>query len=162
MKDVIVFDISTDGIELLKNRIVGITTKSATEERILTYRDEKKILEEFWHYVNSFQKIAGFNSSNFDVPMLIIRSIKHKIQIPNLKDKLVDLRNIIFGGYERKGKLEDIQQLLEISFFDSRYKKMHMSLLWEANNIPKLKEFLLRDVKITWQLYEHIEGAGLI
>ena len=156
-----VFDLSTEGLEPLKHRIVGITIKTATGERIITNRDEKIVLEEFYNYLkaSNFDKIIGFNTQSFDIPMLTIRSIKHKVAMPNLKGKLIDLRNALAG--DRKGTLEDFQQLLGITFLDSRYKKMHMSLLWEAD-LPKLKEFLLRDVQITWKLYEHIQGAGLI
>ena len=160
-----VFDLSTEGLEPLKHRILGITTKTEDEERIFTQRDEKALLSEFWAYVEAkqFQRLIGFNSDNFDVPMLIVRSIKHKVEIPCIKDKLVDLRKVIIGYTEhRKGTLDDFKDLLEISFFDSRYRNMHMSLLWETEDIPKLREFLLRDVKVTWQLYEHVSGAGLI
>lgn len=157
-----IFDLATEGLEPLKHRIVGVTIKTTNEEKIITNRDEKILLEEFYKFieVNNFDKIVGFNSQSFDIPMLTIRSIKHKVTMPNLKGKLIDLRNALAG--DKKGTLEDFQQLLGITFFDSRYKKMHMSLLWEADKLPKLEEFLLRDVKITWQLYEHVKGAGLI
>lgn len=161
-----IFDLSTEGLEPLKHRIIGITTKTETEEQIFTDRDEKKMLEDFWNYVEScsFDKLIGFNSSAFDVPMLIVRSIKHKITIPNLNDRLVDLRKLIFGDEERrKGTLEDFRELLGINFSNCNYRNMHMSLLWEQRyEFTKLKEFLLRDVVITWQLYKHIEEAGLI
>ena len=48
-----VFDLSTEGLEPLKHRIVGITIKTASEERIITNRDEKKLLEEFFKFLNS-------------------------------------------------------------------------------------------------------------
>ena len=159
---VMVFDLATEGLEPLKHRIIGITIKTATEEKIITNRDEKTLLEDFYKYLktNNFDKIIGFNSESFDIPVLTIMSIKHKVTMPNLKGKMIDLRNALAG--DRKGTLEDFQQLLGITFFDSRYKKMHMSLLWEANKLPKLEEFLLRDAKVTWQLYEHVKEAGLI
>ena len=63
-----VFDLSTEGLEPLKHRIIGVTTKTETEEQIFTDRDEKKILEDFWNYVEScnFDKLIGFNSSSFE------------------------------------------------------------------------------------------------
>lgn len=162
----IAFDLSTEGLEPLKHRILGIMVITSIEELIFTNRDEKKLLEDFWAYIikNNFNKIVGFNSHNFDVPMLIIRCIKHKINIPNLKGKLIDTRKIIFGNQEnRKGSLDDFRELLGIQFTESRFNNMHLSLLWDSSyELPKLKEFLFRDAKVTWELYKNLEGVGLI
>ena len=159
-----VFDLATEGLEPVKHRIVGITTKTMLEEKIFTNRDEKKILEEFWEYVNKkkFDKIIGFNSDNFDVPMLIVRSIKHNLHITNIEDKFIDLRRVIFGTEHKKGTLQDFQNLLGIEILENGYKKMHMSLLWEAAHLSNLEEYLLQDVKITWKLYLRVREAGLV
>lgn len=156
----LVIDVSSEGLNPLKDRIVGITTKSASAERIFADRDELVILEKFWNYTTDFNRIIGFNISEFDFPMLFIRSIKHKVKIPKLK--IVDLRRVIFGDkYYAKGTLTDFQELLGIKFHDSLYKKMHMSLLWE-DDFPKVREFMMRDCKITWELFLHLNGAGLV
>lgn len=164
MNKIIVFDLATEGLEPFKHRIIGITTKTEEEERIFTERDEKKILEQFWLYITEkgFNKVVGFNSENFDIPMLIIRSIKHKIKMDeDFRKKSIDLRQLIFNGEQRKGKLEDFKELLGINFEENGYRKMHMSLLWEARHLTKLRDFLSRDVKITWCLYEYVREAGL-
>lgn len=163
MNNVIVFDLSTEGLEPLKHRIIGITTKTATEEKIFTHRDEKKVLEDFWSYINEneFEKFVGFNSNNFDIPMLIVRSIKHKVRMYNIKEKSVDLRNKIFGDEHKKGTLHNFQELLDIKYVEEGYAKMHMSLLWQAGHLKDLKEYLLRDVRITWKLYENLLEVGL-
>ncbi len=163
MKELI-FDLSTEGLEPVKHRIVGITTKTALEERIFTSRDEKKLLEDFWIYMKekNFEKIVGFNSDNFDIPMLIIRSIKHNIKTINIKGKSLDLRKVLFGEQHKKGTLQDFQNLLGITFVENGYSKMHMSLLWEVNTLKNLEENLLQDVRITWKLYLRIKEVGLI
>lgn len=159
-----IFDISSEGLEPVKHRIVGITVKTELEERIFTYRDEKKILEEFWDYVRNknFDKLIGFNSNNFDIPMLLVRSIKNKVPMTNLRNRTIDLRKVIFGNEHKKGTLEDFQNLLGIEFVDKGYAKMHMSLMWEINDLENLKECLLRDVRITWKLYLRLRGIGLL
>lgn len=164
MEKTLVFDVSSEGLDPLRHRIIGITTKTLTSERIITERDEKKLLENFWAYIrrNQFEKIVGFNSSNFDVHMLIIRSVKHKVAFADLRGKLYDLRKAIFGDEHARGTLREFQELLELNFPESRYRKLHMSLLWEAPQLTELREFLLQDVKITWKLYEHVSEAGLI
>lgn len=161
----IIIDISTEGLEPLKHRIIGITTKNHKEEKIFTHREEKTVLQQFWNYIqqNNFQKIIGFNSQYFDIPFLITRSIKYKIQIPNIGNKTQDLRIILSCGNQRqRGKLTDYKKLLDIQFPDYGYGKMHMSLLWENTNLPELKQTLLQDVKITWQLYLHLNEAGIL
>ncbi len=163
MKEV-VFDISSEGLEPIQHRIVGISVKTALEERIFTSRDEKHLLEMFWAYLRNQKcdRLIGFNSDNFDIPMLIVRSIKHKIPMIGLKDKSIDLRKVIFGDQHKKGTLEDFQHLLDIKITQNGYAKMHMSLMWEKDNMKNLQECLLNDVRITWQLYLILWRAGLI
>ncbi len=162
--NVLIFDLSTEGLEPVKHRIVGITIKTALEEKIFTHRDEKEILKQFWEYVDrkNFDKIIGFNSDNFDVPMLIVRSIKHNIHLINIRERFIDLRRIIFGEERKKGTLQDFQNLLGIEILENGYAKMHMSLLWEAAHLKNLEEYLLQDVRITWKLYLRVREAGLI
>lgn len=159
---VLAVDLSTEGKNPLKDRILGISTKSLLEEKIFANREELVILTQFLGYAKHFDKIVGFNSDEFDVPFLIVRSIKNKLTIPNLKGKLLDIRKIItVNSNYQKGTLTDFQELLEIKFSDSRYKKMHMSLLWEGD-FPSVKEFMMRDTKITWELYDYLKEAGLV
>lgn len=160
----IVFDISSEGLEPIQHRIIGISVKTALEERIFTSRNEKHLLEMFWAYLKNkqFDKLIGFNSDNFDVPFLIVRSIKHKIPILNIRDKSIDLRKILFGDQHRKGTLTDFQHLLGIEIVENGYAKMHMSLMWERDNMHNLKECLLNDVRITWKLYLILRRIGLI
>lgn len=163
--NIMAFDISSDGLDPTKNRITGITTKSDKEERVFTARDEKEILEKFWEYVKASgaTQLVGYNSSRFDIPMLVLRSIRHGLEIPHVCRNSLDLRRVIFPRCPRhKGKLSDMQELLGITFPDSKYRKMHMSILWGTDDLPELKEFLLRDVQVTWSLYEHLREAGLI
>ncbi len=165
LKQSVVFDISSEGLDPLKHRICGISVKTSQEEHIFAERDEKTILERFWSYIeqNLARKIVGFNSDNFDIPMLIIRSMKHNVSIPDIKEKTIDLRKIIFKEIEKpKGKLSDFKELLGMEFPESGFKKMHMSILWEDKSILELNQYLLRDVKITWELYERLIGVGLL
>ena len=161
-KNILVFDLSTEGLDPKKHRIIGITTKTKSEERVFAYTDEAQILQEFWNYIkyNKFNRIVGFNSHAFDVPVIILRSIKHSVQTQDIKHISVDLRELTVGNFG-KGKLSDFQVMLDIEFPESRYKKMHMSILWAVPGLQELKDFLLRDVKITWELYNYIAEGGI-
>ena len=158
----IIFDLSTEGLDPFKHRIIGITTKSKAEERIFTDRDEKKVLEDFWNYIrkNQIEKLIGFNSSNFDIPMLILRSMRHRIKTEKIQHS--DLRKIIFKNDYKKGTLKDFQNLLQIEFPNTGFAKMHMSLLWANNRIKDLEDNLLEDVRVTWLLYNNLNEVGII
>jgi len=111
---------------------------------------DKDLIEDLDSYSSSFKLLkshledVGKNSGNLE---------RKKISVDSAKG--------VFNGERMKGKLEDFQGLLDIQFPESRYAKMHMSVLWEAGDLTDLQQFLLRDVKITWKLYENMEVAGL-
>ena len=162
---VLVFDLSTEGLEPVKHRIIGITCKTASEEKIFADRNEKKILTAFWEYIKSqqFNRIVGFNSVEFDVPMLNIRSMKNHVNVVQIELIHIDMRKVIFNGREnKKGTLKEFGELLNVKLDDHGYGKMHMSLLWERPDLMNLRECLLGDVRITWALYEHAKEVQLI
>ena len=163
---VVCFDISSEGLDVLEHRIIGITAVSGQQQRIFAERDEKELIKKFWRYLEyeKFLVVVGFNSANFDLPILIVRSIKNGVEIPKLNIKWVDLRQVIFGKSEyRKGTLNDFAKMMGMVFPENSYQKMHMSLLWDEEiSLPRLREFLLRDAKITWKLYRHVKEARLI
>lgn len=161
----IVLDISTEGLDSFKHRVIGVTLKSDVEERIITDRDEKVLLEEFWNYMrmHKFDIVIGFNSDAFDIPFLLMRSIKHSVPIFNIGDKSVDLRKrLSFGQEKPRGKLSDFKELLNLQPKNYGYDKMHMSLLWEDSSLYELEVTLLDDVHTTWELYDHLKRGGLL
>jgi len=161
----IVFDLATDGLDPFKHRIIGITAKTDTDELIITDSDEKKILHQFWSLIreNGFNKMVGFNSDNFDIPMLVVRSIKNKIQCINISDKIIDLRKVVFGNIDkRRGKLIDFKDLMGMPDVISGYAKMHMTVLWGDSKSSGLRDKLLEDVRITWNLYCRVKECGLV
>ncbi len=165
MKDMVFFDIGTKGLKPFEDRIIIITLMYGDEEVIFTNRDEATILKQFWKYLrrNNFKKIVGFNSDVFDIPMLVIRSIKHRIKMMDLTGRSLDIRKVIISDRDnRKGKLQDFKKLLDIEFEPSGYYKMHASILWEDPDNKELREFLLQDVRITWTLCRRLIEVGLI
>jgi len=164
-ENVLVFDLSTEGLNPLKCRIIGITTKDSTNERIFAKRQERELLVEFWQHINNgnYTQIVGYNSDDFDLPFLIIRSLKHGVKMCPIIRNSIDLRKTVFyGNNNRRGKLVEFQELMGVNFPESRYRKLDMYLMWSTPEIHDLQEFLLRDVKITWELYQHARETGLV
>ena len=109
-----------------------------------------------------FEKIIGFNIEQYDVLLLFIRSMKYKISICDIRDKVIDTRNIYLNGQVfNKGKLSDFEKLLGITYPDSPHRKSDVQRL-NGYCSPELKDFLLRDVKSVWIMYEHARASGVL
>lgn len=162
--NVLVVDLSTEGLESAKHRIIGISVKSEKEEQIFAYRDERLLLVEFWNYLkkHKFSRIVGYNSDYFDIPFLVVRSILNGVDMLELKGVSCDVRRILFRNQKAKGKLSDFKHIVELPENKKKYSKMHMSLLWDCYDLPDLQEFLLEDVRITYALYQKVKEAGLV
>jgi DNA polymerase elongation subunit (family B) len=162
----LVYDICTTGLEPIKDRIIGITCKTKTEEVIITESDEKQIILRFLTYIQrrNIDAVVGFNNNNFDNIFLRVRALKYASPMYILRRiQFIDMRKIIFNGYEfKKGKLKDFQELFEIEYAESRYTKSDMSVLWDTPDAESLKDFLMQDVRFTWRLYLRAMEVGLI
>lgn len=161
---ILVFDLSTTGLRPLNDRILGITCKSLDEEKIFSSENEQELLERFWNYVekNGFNKLVGYCIHSFDIPMLNIRSLKYCITIPPVIKESIDLRKVLFNGMNQHGRLIEFQELLGIRFPQSHFQKRDMFLMWTNPDIYDLREYLLRDVKITWNLLMQARSAGIL
>lgn len=161
----IVFDIETDGLSPIENRIVMIGIKTEKEELIITSDNEKEIIEEFWQYLkqNNVSMLIGFNIRSFDIPFIISRTFKYGIKATNLKYKLFDLRrafNYYFNSYA-KGTLEQYSELINSG---SKYKGIKSSMipeLWKNKEVDTIRKYLLQDVRMTWEVYERFKECNL-
>lgn len=120
------------------------------------------MLYRFWAYLREGRHDAfiTFNGDEFDIPFLIIRSMKYSVPISDLSNNSVDLRKILFNGCKLKGKLSDFYSVLDIEPTKTGFTKQHMSVLWEEPQLLKLRETLLEDVKLTWELYKRYCEVG--
>ena len=142
MKMEICFDIETTGLSPIENRITMIGLKSAKEELIITSQDEKEIIVKFWGYLreNNVSLLIGFNSRGFDIPFLITRTFKYKIEAVNLKYKMLGLRRAFqyyFNSYA-KGKLENYSELINCGAKYKGIKSDKIPELWKEGKIKIL------------------------
>jgi len=161
----IVFDIETMGLDAFKDRITAIGIKTDAEELIITYNDEKRMLKEFWQYLNKTQyfRLVGFNSIGFDVPFLYLRSFKHNIEIYNVDGRSIDLRLVLSHGKSyASGTLEKYSKLIGYKTKYNGFSGKHIPLLWKHGKIKELKEYLLQDVRMTHAILKRCEGCNLL
>lgn len=77
--------------------------------------EEHNLLKYFWNRYNKADFVIGFDIKRFDLPFIIKRSWKYRLDVPNLIDKrgyfeskILDLREILAcGEWQPKGSLND-------------------------------------------------------
>lgn len=163
----IAFDLETTGLDPFKDRITAIGMVSNDENRVITDKDEKFMLERFWEYLKQFEfdgfKLIGFNNADFDNVFLNIRSMKHNVKMINLKWKTVDTRLIAFNGWKyKKGKLEQFSELIGYKPKYNGWSGKQIPLLWKHGDLDDLRNYVLQDALMTWFLYQRLKDIGLI
>lgn len=104
---------------------IGLLTEDG-EFSIIGHDEEPRLLQEFWAVCRSgtgcVNRMIGFNTHLFDLPFLIRRSFKHRVEIPAgirngryWSDEMVDLREMWqMGDRQAHGSLGSIARHLGI------------------------------------------------
>ena len=157
------FDIETDdrgkGIEIGRDRIVSIA--GVNQEGKVYYtscKDEKKILNNFYRWIEKYDVVAGWHSEGFDVPYIQARSKKLKIWYDwrqmiqlDLMQKMMEInkRNIDLIKKVRSFALQEVSNVIL-----GESKVQHDETIWElyTENPKKLKEYNIQDVMLLLKL----------
>ena len=162
----IAFDLETTGLDPFKDRIIAIGMVSSGDENVvITNKDEKIMLEQFWKYLEECGnfKLIGFNNADFDNVFLNIRSLKHNVKMINLKYKTADTRLIAFNGWKyKKGKLEQFSELIGYTPKYNGWSGKQIPLLWKHNDLDDLRNYVIQDALMTWFLYQRLKDVGLL
>ena len=164
----IIFDIETATLDPLdeKAKVICIGLKCRDGEiAVLTEETEKELLQKFWglKYFEGWFRLIGFNSSQFDIPYLLVRSFKYGIKIPDIKGKSVDLRFVLsYGNKFKSGKLDDYSSL----FLGNKFKKINdgatVTELYEKGKWDELTTYCGNDVFLTYKIYERLKQMGIL
>lgn len=167
----IIFDIETQGLEPMSDKISCISTIEVESGKIdsLSCNDEKAILTFFWNKIDNHElkKIYSYNGDSFDLPFIIKRSLINEIPIPMHYHFIqnVDLRKVVnafFTSYNKNesGKLSDWARILGIKVETESGKEMvERYYLGKFDEIQKHCE---EDVKITLALLQRCIKTGVI
>jgi len=159
----IVIDVESDGLDLLKSRLTCIAIKQGNSELVIANRSEKRMLRKFWNYLRKQENfvLVGFCIDSFDLPIIYARSMRHRIEVVDVRNKILDLRRLLSPNNRyAKGKLKDYCKLLRIGSKTGDGKKAVR--LWKEGKISELREYVLQDVRITHKLFRRVEESGLI
>lgn len=167
----IIFDIETTSLDPLEEdaRVIAIGytyTKDGTEvKEVITSGHEEIILKRFWN-IEAFKepfRLIGFNSFNFDIPYLLVRSFKYGMKVPDLRGRGIDLRFVLtYGNKFKNGKLDDYTKLA----MGERYKKINngnnVLELWKNKEIETIKEYCSHDVFLTSKIHQRLISMGIL
>ena len=160
MANEIVFDIETQNTfqeigsrdyRLLKVSLVGVY-QSATGEYRSFLEDE---LPKLWPILEQADRIIGYNSKGFDIPVLMNYYPGDLKKIPSL-----DLLEIIEQRLGFRVKLDDVAHAT-VGVGKSGHGLQAVEF-WRKGEIEKLRDYCLQDVKVTKEVYEHGLKEGYV
>ncbi|PIR04161.1 MAG: hypothetical protein COV59_03175 [Candidatus Magasanikbacteria bacterium CG11_big_fil_rev_8_21_14_0_20_39_34] len=144
----IVFDIETIG-DIRDIMSMKITVVSIYEFEHDSYRSfEEHELSELWPLLEKAERIIGYNSAHFDLPILNKYYAGDLTQIPHL-----DLLKVIKDSFGKRLKLDDVAKAtLQIQKSADGLQAMEW---FKEGKIDLIKEYCEQDVKVTKEVYEY-------
>ena len=155
--------IKNAALDALSGQILCIGYRIEREEPSVLCSDadgEAAMLRQWWKLLTDFERtprLVGFNIKPFDLPFLVKRSWKHRIQIPYWlrqgrywNDLVVDLREVWqLGDSRAHGSLAAISRHLGLG--EKSGNGAMFSELWQTNRQAAI-DYCLQDVKLTQQV----------
>ncbi|OGH58944.1 MAG: hypothetical protein A2725_04330 [Candidatus Magasanikbacteria bacterium RIFCSPHIGHO2_01_FULL_33_34] len=144
----IVFDIETVG-DIKNFSSLKPTVVSIYEYENDSYRSfNENELNLLWPILEKAERIIGYNSEHFDIPVLNKYYMGDLTSIPHL-----DLLKIIKDMSGKRYKLDDIAQAtLQIKKSADGLQAMKW---YEEGKIDEIKKYCEQDVKVTKEIYEY-------
>ena len=133
------------------------------EFRVLGSEDEAALLREFWELTRGemgrTHRMVGFNTHLFDLPFLVRRSWKHRVQVPlgirrgrYWGETMVDLRDDWqLGDRQARGSLDAIAKHLGVG--GKNGEGADFARLWQSDR-AKAVAYLRNDVELTARVAE--------
>ena len=147
----LIFDLETTGLDPFSDQIVAIGHSLRGRASVLM-NGEKEMLTRFAQVLKGVDKLIGFNITDFDIPFLLIRCMKHSIPV-----KLPEVFDLVKLSPHRK-RLEDWCRLLDIKrsyeVDGSRVLDLYLN-----KKLDFVKKHCLEDVnaaKIIWKRYKKV------
>ncbi len=158
-------------LDPLTGRVLAIGLLSERGEfRVLGEEDETTTLRLFWMAcrgeMGRVNRMVGFNTHTFDLPFLIRRSYKHRIEIPSgirrgryWAEQMVDLREEWqLGDRQARGSLDTIARYLGLGQKNGHGEDFVR--LWKEDR-KRAVEYLRNDVELTARIADVLLIAEL-
>lgn len=156
----VVFDIETKNIfadvgkhdpSLLDIALIGVYDSQTDEYN--SYLEED--LNDLWPILEKTDALVGYNSDHFDIPLL------NKYYHGNLaRIKSIDLMKTIFNTLGRRIGLDAVVQ--ETLGIKKTGNGLQAVTWWKNGEIEKVRKYCLQDVKVTKNLFNHMQKEKFI
>lgn len=156
----LILDVETTGLFPYQDRLVTIGVKDSDFEEIFHDKDEKKMMEKFWTFIQTsdYTHFVGFNI-RFDLWFLNVRSIKHELPITKLG--FIDLRQIIaIGQWNARGTLADCIGLWKS--VDKGISGSEIPALFINGDMDSIVKHNRDDIQRTEELFLRMQRCGLV
>lgn len=157
-----------DSVDLDYAKIItiGYRTDDMKKANATTSTEEKKLIKGFFRFVeNEAGPIVGFNSDNFDIPLLQRRCMMLNIPFSQTfqNTKRVDILRELMG-YRKTGykTLIEFAMAFGIPVNDQVADSSYIYEAWMNSDIDYIRDHCIQDVEITYQIYEMMRKANLI
>ena len=151
-------------LDPLTGRVVAVGLLFENSEfLVLADEDEKALLWGFWSVcrgeMGRINRMIGFNTRLFDLPFLIRRSFKHRVEVPfgirrgrYWGDEMVDLREEWqLGDRQARGSLDSIGRHLGVGQKNGHGEDF--AHLWQTDR-EKAMAYLRNDLELTGRVAE--------
>jgi hypothetical protein len=151
-------------LDPLTGRVVAIGLLFEDSEfAVIGHDDEAATLREFWGVcrgeMGRINRMVGFNTRLFDLPFLIRRSFKHRVEVPfgirrgrYWGDEMVDLREEWqLGDRQARGSLDTIAKHLGVGQKNGHGEDF--ARLWQTDR-EKALAYLRNDLELTGRIAE--------
>ncbi|MFH1292077.1 MAG: ribonuclease H-like domain-containing protein [bacterium] len=152
MTNEIVFDIETQNTfaevenDFKKFRISVVSIYEYADDKYTSFAENE--LGGLWPLLEKADRIIGYNSEHFDLPILNNYYPGDLLRLPHL-----DIIKIVFDNLGKRLKLKDIAEatLDNITKSADGLQAIHW---WKQGEIDKIKEYCEQDVKVTKEIYD--------
>ena len=154
-------DIETTGLDSLEHRIIAIGFSKTYASYVVIDEDEKFLIEEFLSHLHDGVVLVGYNITNFDIPFITARAVKH-----GLYDEIAIIREVyridlmpLVKRYlltrDRYVRLKDICEFLGIHVEDP-VDGSQVPELWKKGDKETIRKHCFADLerlsKLFWKL----------
>lgn len=155
MQKEVVLDIETYG-NIRNYDELKVTVCSIYQYETDTYRSfDEHQLAELWPILEQADRIIGYNSDGFDLPILNRFYAGDLMQFPSL-----DLLAVIKDSCGKRYKLDDVAKAtLQISKSADGLQAVRW---YEEGKIEEIKQYCEQDVKVTKEVYEFGKNNGML
>jgi len=140
-------------------RSFGIVLKDETPE------SEKALLEDAWEVLAEGDHFVTFNGINFDVPVLLMRSLVNRVKpAVNISTRKYNITNhtdvrAILGNWNNfaKGNLDFYSRVLLGETPKTDFDGADVQTMFDLELYDDIKNYCMDDVKCTFKIYELVK-----